>query len=164
MYFIINRILPIVIIFILIDIGLSALQNVVLKTPFLLKSLPFDPHMIAGTGTPVATGLGVIICLFLVLGAWVDYASVKFMFDEFAFHIQNGIFSKSEIAIPYRQIQNVNHDQSLTEKMWGMTRVIVETAGTDDVRSAESSGDLPVLDSDTAQMLEQELLKRSSGK
>ena len=152
MYFIINRILPIVIIFILIDIGLSALQNVVLKTPFLLKSLPFDPHMIAGTGTPVATGLGVIICLFLVLGAWVDYASVKFMFDEFAFHIQNGIFSKSEI------------DQSLTEKMWGMTRVIVETAGTDDVRSAESSGDLPVLDSDTAQMLEQELLKRSSGK
>ena len=86
------------------------------------------------------------------------------MFDEFAFHIERGLMSKNSIAIPFRQVQNVNHEQSFSEKMWGVARVVVETAGTDDVKNSHSDGLLPLLDVDTAQMLEQELLRRSSGK
>ena len=87
------------------------------------------------------------------------------MLDEFSFHVQRGILSKSDIAIPYKQIQNVNREQNFNEKMLGIAHVVIETAGTDDSESnAKSEGVLPILNSALATSLEKELLKRTSNK
>ena len=163
-YLIVSQVVPIIFVFIVLGIGLSFLQNAVIANPTIAGALPFSPTAIMGTGLPIVIVAGSIFCVLLALMAWTRYSSVQFMFDDFAFHIEHGIISKSEIAIPYRQIQNVNHEQTFSEKMWGIARVIVETAGTDDARSAESDGILPVLDAALAFALEQELLRRSSGK
>ena len=163
-YFLITRITPIVIIFVILGIGLSFVEKALMSPSMISHSLPFQASEIMSIGLPVLIILGIIIILFVCVSAWIEYASVKFMLDEFAFHIEHGIISKSEVAIPYRQIQNVNHAQSWNEKTWGIARVIVETAGTDDIHGSQSGGVLPILDADLAVALEQELLSRSSGK
>jgi putative membrane protein len=118
-----------------------------------------------GPLVPIVIISGILLCLVVFFAGWIKYKSVKFMFDEFSFHVEKGIFSKSEIAIPFKQIQNVNHTQSLSEKMWGVAHIAIETAGTDESNSnARSEGTLPVLDTALAVSLENELLKRGSGK
>ena len=121
----------------------------------------FDAYY--GTGYEVIGVLALIGCVFSLISSAINYYSIRFMFDEFAFHIEKGILSKSEISIPYRQIQNVNHDQTFGERTWGMVRVIVETAGTDDKGiNGESDGVMPLMDASLAATVENELMRRSS--
>ena len=163
-YFIISRFTPIIIIFVVLGVILSYLEKAVASSVKFAQSLPFAASKIMSVGLPALLIIGILFLLYALISSWIEYIGVKFMFDEFAFHIQKGILSKSEIAIPYRQIQNVNREQSFNEKAWNIARVIVETAGTDDVRNAKSGGVLPILDANLATMLQQELLRRSSAK
>ncbi len=163
-YFITTRFIPVVIACGIIAVAISFLEKFIVNSPQLAGYIPFDPKLISSYGVPGLVTFGVLVLLFIVLTSYIQYSSVTFMFDEFAFHVSSGLISKSEIAMPYRQIQTVNHAQSFNEKTWGITRVIVETAGTNDAHSAKSWGDLPILDTATAAALEQELLRRASGK
>ena len=161
-YFILPKVASTVIVFMIIGIALSFLQKAIASS----AKIPhyFNPADIMKLGIPAIIILGVIIILYVCITSWIRYASIKFMFDEFAFHIQNGILSKSEVAIPYRQIKNVNYAQNLSEKTWGIAHVIVETIGAGELQDARSGGDLPILDATLAVALQQELLRRSSGK
>ena len=150
-YLSISRILLVIIIFIFLMVGFSFLKSFINSAQFI------------NIGFFILFVLAVIFCLVIFLLASIQYRSVKFMFDEFALHIQRGILSKTEIAIPFRQIQNINHSQSFNEKMVGIMHVVIETAGTNESESnARSGGILPILDTKLALALEQELLKRSS--
>jgi putative membrane protein len=145
-YFVLAKLLFVIILFIVLGIGASFLQGF-------------------GAILPVVIIAGILLCGIVFIIGWVKYKSVKFMFDEFSFHVEKGIFSKSEIAIPYRQIQDVNHEQSFSEKMWGIARIAIQSAGTDESGSnAKSEGILPVLDTALAISLEKELLQRAGGK
>ena len=150
-YFSLTRILPIIIIFIILGVGSNFLEGLL------------NLKGVANISSVVLIALAIIFCVIAFLLAWVKYVSIKFMFDEFAFHIKKGFLSKSEIAIPYRQIQTINHSQSLNEKMLGIMNIIIQTAGEDDKNgSPDSQGVLPVLDAKIALAVEQELLKRSN--
>lgn len=145
-YFIIGKLLFIIIVFLILSVAVFFLQG--------FRAL-----------LPAVIILGFLLCVVVFITGWIQYKSVKFMFDEFSFHVERGIFSKSEIAIPYKQVQNVNHDQSFTEKMWGIAHIAIETAGTDEADSnSKSEGVLPVLDAGLAISLEKELLERASNK
>lgn len=161
-YFIIPQTTVIVIIFVILGVALSFIQKALSTSTKIPHSFPVS--QITSIGEPVVVILGILIILVLCLNAWINYSSVKFMFDEFAFHIQKGFLSKAEIAIPYHQIQNVSYEQDFSEKTWGIARVIVETAGTNDSHDEQSGGTLPILDNNLALALQQELLSRSSGK
>ena len=150
-YFSVRKILPVVIVFIILSIGLDIL-NSFLKTNGINNISQF-----------FVIALGIISCLIAFLIAWVKYKNVQFMFDEFSFHIKKGFLSKSEISIPYRQIQYINHSQSLNDKMLGVMKIIIETAGDDDSRdSLKNEGVLPILETNIALSIEKELLKRSN--
>ena len=85
------------------------------------------------------------------------------MFDEFAFRIKKGFLSKTEIAIPYRQIQSINHSQSFNQKMLGIMNIVIETAGENESKDKDNDDSvLPILDASIALSVETELLKRSS--
>jgi membrane protein YdbS with pleckstrin-like domain len=163
-YLLAQALVPVVIVDVLLVLAIIFIQNSVAVSPTLTSMLPFSPSLITHYGLPIVIVGGVVIALIGGITAWTNYASVRFMFDEFAFHIERGLVSRSAIAIPFKQIQNVSHEQSMNEKMLGIVRVVIETAGTNDVASAKSDGLLPLLDIATAQMLETELLRRSSGK
>jgi uncharacterized membrane protein YdbT with pleckstrin-like domain len=145
-YFVFAKLISIVIVFAIIGFGIS----------FLHVSSAIILIMIAA---------GIASCGIAFLIGWMKYKNVMFMLDEFSFHVRKGILSKSEIAIPYKQIQNVNYAQSFNEKMWGIAHVTIETAGTDESASAaKSEGILPVLSTPLAVSLENQLLQKAGGK
>jgi uncharacterized membrane protein YdbT with pleckstrin-like domain len=145
-YFILNKLLLTIVVFGIVGVGVSLFPGF-------------------GQFVPMVIIAGILLCLIVFFAGWVKYKSVKFMLDEFSFHVERGILSKSEIAVPFKQIQNVNHAQNFSEKMWGVAHVAIETAGTDESgTNAKSEAVLPVLDSTMALSLEKELLRRASGK
>ena len=150
-YFSFNRILPIVVVFIVLEIGLNFLSGF------------FNLKQIVGVSSSVLIIVGIICCIVAFLSALINYKSVQFMFDEFAFRIKKGFLSKSEIAIPYRQIQSINHSQSFNQKMLGIMNIVIETAGENESKDKNNEDSvLPILDSNVALSVETELLKRSS--
>ena len=98
--------------------------------------------------------------------AWLIYVNYKFSLGEDSLKIKRGILNKEEIAIPYRQIQDVDIDRDLSFQMLGLSRIVILTAGHEDTPptadSGESEGVLPAIDKDLAEWLQGELLKRAN--
>ena len=83
---------------------------------------------------------------------------------EDSFKIKRGVLSKTENAIPYRQIQNVDIERSLMFQMLGLSRLIILTAGHEDESikgENESEGVIPAIDQKLAEWLQTELLKKA---
>jgi putative membrane protein len=111
-----------------------------------------------------AWALFVLIFAMTFLIAYLTYANYLFMLGDDALKIRRGILSKEEIAIPYRQIQDVDVDQSISDRMWGVARLAILTAGHEEAKEGEeddSEGVLPAIDRALAESLQAELLKRA---
>ncbi len=98
------------------------------------------------------------------LVAWLIYANYKYCLGDDSLKIKRGILDKEEVAIPYRQIQDVDLHRDLTFQMLGLSRLDILTAGREDEQKDgdESEGQLPALDKDLAEWLQAELLKRAN--
>jgi uncharacterized membrane protein YdbT with pleckstrin-like domain len=124
-----------------------------------------------GDLTPYAV-LASWICLFLFvvvfavtfLIAWLIYANYKFCLGEDSLKIKRGILNKEEVAIPYRQIQDVDIRRDLSFQILGLSRIVILTAGHEDEKPEDdgSEGILPALDRDLAEWMQAELLKRAN--
>jgi len=109
-------------------------------------------------------GLFILVFVITFLIAYLTYTNYLFMLDDDALKIRRGILSKEEIAIPYRQIQDVDIDQSLSDRIWGVARLAILTAGHEEPKEGEeddSEGILPAVDRALAESLQKELLKRA---
>jgi uncharacterized membrane protein YdbT with pleckstrin-like domain len=111
-------------------------------------------------------GLFVISILVVAAGlllSWLDYISCTFTLDENSFNIRRGIFSKKEVSIPYRQVQDVDIDQTFFNKLMGVSKLVILTAGNDDNdKEGEAEGIFEVIDSDIALKLREDILKRTN--
>jgi len=116
----------------------------------------------------------IIFILSLLIGAvaftlaWLTYINYVFLMAEDSFKIKRGILNKTENAIPYRQIQNVDIERSFMFQMLGLSRLIILTAGHEDETpkgtpsvSDEAEGVIPAIDKNLAEQLQTELLKRA---
>jgi uncharacterized membrane protein YdbT with pleckstrin-like domain len=101
------------------------------------------------------------LCTLLIGSTCVEHATHEFMLDRYALRIRSGFLSRHEITIPYDQIQNVNMNESILGRMFGISELIVLTAGNED-DGEESSGTFSSIDRTLAVSLQDELLKRSS--
>ena len=111
-----------------------------------------------------ALGLCILLFLFAFLSSWLIYENYKFSLGEDALKIKRGIFTREEIAIPYRQIQDVDIEQDLSYRMIGVSRLVILTAGHDDEKTSgdETEGILPAIDSALAERLQSQLLTRAN--
>jgi uncharacterized membrane protein YdbT with pleckstrin-like domain len=108
--------------------------------------------------------------IFAFLIAWLIYINYKYMLSADSLKILRGILNKEEIAIPYRQIQDVDIDRNLSLRMMGVSRIVILTAGHEDGPGSkddpdehgQSEGYLPALDRDLAEWLRDELLRRTN--
>jgi membrane protein YdbS with pleckstrin-like domain len=106
--------------------------------------------------------IAILIALFF---AWLEYSNYKFLLDENALKIRRGLIPKEEIAIPYRQIQNVNIKRSFFDQIIGVSKLIILTAGHEDKEEkikTESEGILPAIDNKLAYKIQDELIKRAN--
>jgi len=137
----------------------------VLRETSFIKGLPFanvDSYMtIAAWG---ALGLCVLCFLFVFLISWIIYENYTFFLGEDALKIKRGVFTREEIAIPYRQIQDVDIEQSISYRAIGVSRLVILTAGHEDEKTEgdKTEGILPAIDSALAEQLQSQLLTRAN--
>lgn len=95
---------------------------------------------------------------------WLVYINYKFSLEEDALKIKRGILNKEEIAIPYRQIQDVDVRRDLLYQILGLSRLVILTAGHEEekIKGGESEGILPAIDKDAAEKIRDELLQRAN--
>lgn len=147
-------------ILLLIAIGLLAIKD----ESFLKQKLVGDLTPYANLAAWVALGLFVIVFAITLLIVWLIYRNYKYFLGDDALKIKKGVLNKEETAIPYRQIQNVDIERDLSFQMFGLSRIVILTAGEEEEKSKddESEGILPALDKDLAEWLQAELLKRAN--
>ena len=111
----------------------------------------------------VIFGIGIIGCLIGFIVAWLEYSNYTYRLDEFDLIIKKGILEKRETAVPYRQIQGVDIDRTLSLQLLGLSRLVVMTAGTEEKDEKESADVvLEPLDKNIAEELQQ-ILERKIG-
>lgn len=148
--------------FVLLVIGLGlfvlAGQPSLAKTPF------GNLAKYALGGAWIFISLFIVVFLITFFISWLIYIHYKFFLDANSLKIRRGIIDKEEIAIPYRQIQDVDIERDLTFQMMGLSRLIILTAGHEDLKphGDESEGVLPAMDQALAEWLQKQLLQRAN--
>lgn len=131
------------------------------------SQLPEEVQPYIGTAYSLLFVSFIIVAILVCLVGYLKYITYKFALDENALHIERGILNREIISIPYRQIQNINIDRNLFNRLLGLSNLIITTAAheeNDDVGAGafEAEGILPMLDLDRAEILQNELLKRTN--
>lgn len=125
-----------------------------------------DIRHFATIGGEVCAALFLIAAAITLLMGWLVYNNYRFSLGDDSLKIKRGIFEKEEVAIPYRQIQDVDIDRDLSFQLLGLSRIVILTAGHEEEKSVdgedESEGILPAIDKDLAEWLQAELLKRAN--
>ncbi|MDR3581695.1 MAG: PH domain-containing protein [Candidatus Pacebacteria bacterium] len=133
-----------------------------------LRTTPFgDVTGYATLGAEICALLFVIVAIVTFLIGWFVYKNFKFSLGDDSLKIKKGVFEKTEVAIPYRQIQDVDIERDLSFQMMGLSRITILTAGQEDTKTADGDDDrnegiLPAIDHDLAEWLQAELLKRAN--
>jgi uncharacterized membrane protein YdbT with pleckstrin-like domain len=119
--------------------------------------------MIVTIGSFIAMTIGVLCLAIGFCVAWLVYTHYRYGIHEDALRIRRGVLTKREIAIPYRQIQNVNIEQNLVDQVMGTCRLVILTAAHDEPEEEadDTEGVLPLLDVTAARGLQRELLARA---
>lgn len=158
-------------IFLLDRIGAPFILLAVSAGLFVLSTQPFLKNIQGMNTIPYAVlAYQIVFLLFVVFLAivvfitWLIYSNYKFCLGEDSLKIKRGVLTKEEVAIPYRQIQDVDIKRDISFQMLGLSRIIILTAGQEDEtpRDSESEGILPALDRDLAEWLQAELLRRAN--
>lgn len=87
----------------------------------------------------IVNSLGLILALLsIIVGGlgtlitFLQYRFFTFQLAEFDLRMKKGVFSIQEISIPYRQIQNVDITRSILYRLFGVSRLVVISAGHED--------------------------------
>lgn len=107
-----------------------------------------------------------IVTLALGLGlAFFRYYTFRYRMEDNGVSFRRGIFSNEETSMPFKQIQNVDIDQSILYRILGMANVIIMTAGQEDkdtTPAIHSEVEIPALSFSEAERIQQFLLNRSN--
>ena len=132
--------------------------------PFLASTMFGNLQNDAVTASLALFIISLIIFIISLGLAWLNYINYTFLMADDSFKIKRGVFSKTENAIPYRQIQNVDVERSIMFQMLGLSRLIILTAGHEDEKnrdSDEAEGVIPAIDYKLGGWMQSELLKRA---
>ena len=148
-------------IFLLLSIALFIFSG----QAFLEKTPMGDLTGYAAMGAWACLVLFVVALAITFLIASLIYKNYKFCLGDDSLKIKRGVLNKEEVAIPYRQIQDVDIKRDLSFQMMGLSSIVILTAGHDEDEKPgddNTEGILPALDKDLAEWLQAELLKRAN--
>jgi uncharacterized membrane protein YdbT with pleckstrin-like domain len=69
----------------------------------------------------------------------IQFQNHTFTLEEFGLKMQEGIINKTEVSIPYRQIQDINLMRSWLHRLFGVSRLIMITAGNEEAGTHEEA-------------------------
>ncbi len=139
---------------------------------FVLLSFKQDIiSIISSVGLPISVAEYMILIAFTIsvlvmalssFASWIKYISCDFTLDENALNIRRGFFNKKEISIPYRQVQNINIEQSFRYKMMGLSKLIILTDGDREDNKMNRDGVFDVINQDIAKNIRDFILQRTN--
>ena len=104
-----------------------------------------------------------LILLGGILLSWLKYISCTFSMNDLSFVINRGLFSKKIITIPYRQIQDISILQSFSNRLVGVCKLAILTAGNDNNdKEGEAEGVFEIIDFDLAKNLQNTILQKNN--
>ncbi len=80
-------------------------------------------------------GLAVILLL-IFIRAYLIYKNFQFKIEDNHFILKQGILKKTNTAIPFHRIQNINFKQNIIQQIISVFEVSIETAGSSDTEIA----------------------------
>jgi len=80
----------------------------------------------------------ILILVGMIIGL-IQYRNRIFVLEEFNLKFRRGIISKTEISIPYRQIQDINLVRTAMHRIFGVSRLLMITAGREDSKTRNES-------------------------
>jgi uncharacterized membrane protein YdbT with pleckstrin-like domain len=166
-YNLFTRCAPIIILFIL---GAVAFSSGLVSGPFdrlgaISGAAPAKLSAITGSFGLGFEGL-MVLALVVIAGVTVlEYMTYRYSLDQYALKIKRGILSIQETSIPYTKIQDVDIDRPFIYRLFGISRIVILTAGKKDPENTgddSSEGVLDMLDRDVAEAMKSELIKHAS--
>ncbi len=118
----------------------------------------------------ISSFVSFVAFIFLILGvlwfiggfiiARIEHRNYTFTLEEFDLKLKRGIFDIKEVSIPYRQIQNVDITKPLVYQFFGVSRLVLVTAGHADKSNDGTDTVFDPIDSDIADEVRAMLQKR----
>lgn len=95
--------------------------------------------------------------LLVAVSAMLVYSNFYFEIDEDGLTIESGVIHKSQVTVPFDQVQNVNIERSIIERILGVSSISIETAGssggTTGKNRLRAEAHLPGIDLDMAKKI-----------
>ena len=112
---------------------------------------------------PVGFLLSLVITIFIVTGlSWLcakwTYHFFRYEIRPESFQKESGVIWKKYTTIPYNRVQHIDIERSLLDRIFGLSCLVVQTAGSSTPYVRE--GEVPGLSVQTAEQLREEITKR----
>ncbi len=82
---------------------------------------------LVSNGIFVFIALAIVIFMIVFVKSSLEYRNLSFTLEELNLKIKRGILSTIETSTPYRQIQGVEIERSVTYKIMGLSRLVINT-------------------------------------
>lgn len=111
-----------------------------------------------------------ILLIVIVVGLLLGYVWSVFSYKYYlygllddGFRKEHGVIYKKYVTIPYNRIQNVDIHRGILDRLLGLSKIKIQTAGGISVGSygASAEGYLPGIDKNIAEEIRNELIKRA---
>jgi len=111
-------------------IYINLIYNLIKFTWFLLFLIIKDFTKLSNSLGANYIYLGVaFILILLLIRAYLVYENFQFKIENEYFILKQGILKKTNTAIPFHRIQNINFKQNIIQQIIGVFEVSIETAG-----------------------------------
>ncbi len=130
---------------------------------FLLSYVPSD-YIDTAVNIILIYSLIVLVVLAAVFSvAWLQYSRYWIFVDDKDLKIARGLISTEQIGIPYRHIQDIKIERSLTGQMFGVSDIIITVSGSEGEQQAEKESTiiLPFLPKEVALQIQDIVLKKA---
>ena len=130
-----------------------------IHTIFLVVELPYIVELSYKGVLILLLPMFFIITFFVFMWARWTYNCFKYEMREEGFRKESGVIWKSYTTIPYSRIQNIDIKRGLLDRIFGLSRILIQTAGSSHPY-INAEGGVPGLSVQTAEDLREELIKR----
>lgn len=112
------------------------------------------------------TWLIIVILLFIVTYVWarLQYHYYRFELREEVFYKEYGVIYKRNVSISYNRIQNIDIYRGIFDRLLGLSRIEIQTAGFSGYGKggySAAEGRLPGLSKEDARLIQEELIQRA---
>ncbi len=97
--------------------------------------LPVESQPIAGTITTFLMIATVLVFFIAFLVGAFEYYGYSFALGEYDIRVKRGLINRRETSIPFRNIQNINIERTYSHQMFGLSRIILDTAAHEEEES-----------------------------